>query len=89
MVEVFKTNVKNLDDAEMLIDRIHQAFGSYRANFDLDDCDRILRVECAKGLVKSHALISLLKSFGFHAAILPGDEQLPNAHLREKESQMW
>jgi len=44
MIEVFKTNVKHADHAKILVDQIHTTFADYTANFDLEDCDRILRV---------------------------------------------
>ena len=73
MVEVFKTNVQHRDQAEMLIDQIHQIFVKYKANFDLDDCDRILRVESASEMVHSSPVIELLKYYGFEAEVLPDD----------------
>ena len=74
MVEVFKTNVKERDHANMLIDQIHQNFISYKANFDLQDCDNILRVECKSGNVESTSLIGLLNEFGFKAEVLPDED---------------
>ncbi|MFZ6014130.1 MAG: hypothetical protein ACOYXT_27560 [Bacteroidota bacterium] len=78
MVEVFKTNVTNRDEANMLVNEIHRTFEGYIANFDLDDCDRILRVKCAAGAIKSGSLIRLLKFFGCQAEVLQ-DEILPMA----------
>lgn len=49
MVEVFKTNVEESVHACMLVDQIHKTFKNYKANFDLEDCDKILRVECTTG----------------------------------------
>ena len=74
MIEVFKTDVTERDHANMLIDLIHQSFGAYKANFDLEDCDKILRVKCTTGLVQSSLLIDFLRDFGFHAEVLPDDE---------------
>ncbi|MHA4810799.1 hypothetical protein ACX0G9_22015 [Flavitalea flava] len=73
MVEVFKTNVNNLDHAGWLVDRIHRTFPGYRANFDLDDCDRILRVQCMAGFIQSDFVIGLVRGFGFEASILPDE----------------
>ena len=75
MVEVFKTNVKHRGNAKKLIDQIHKTFHSYKANFDLHDCDNILRVECGTGNVEPSLLIDLLKDFGFHAEVLPDNDQ--------------
>jgi hypothetical protein len=71
MVEVFKTNVKDRGHANRLIELIHSSFADYEANFDLEDCDNILRVKCISESIQSASLISLVKDFGFHAEILP------------------
>lgn len=71
MIEVFKTNVKDRDHANMLVDQIHKTFGDYNANFDLEDCDKILRVKCATGSVQPSLLINLLEDHGFSAEVLP------------------
>jgi hypothetical protein len=73
MIEVFKTNVQNQCEANMLLDRIHKTFVHYSANFDLSDCDRILRVKNSTGAIKSSMLIALLKQVGFEAEILPDE----------------
>lgn len=72
MVEVFKTNVEDPHHAAMLVARIHKTFAGYKANFDLEDCDKILRVKSA-GFVQSHVLIELLHDLGVVAEILPDD----------------
>lgn len=72
-VEVFKTDVQDREHAKRLIDQIHKTFRSYRANFDLDDCDRILRVKSESGTVQASRLIDLLKDSGFHAEVLTDD----------------
>src|SRR6185436_12317587 len=43
-VEVFKTNVADPERAKWLVDQIERNFTNCKVNFDLDDCDRILRV---------------------------------------------
>ena len=77
MIEVFKTNVRDRDHANMLIDQIHKTFVDYKANFDLEDCDNILRVKCTTGIIQSSFLINFLKGFGFNAEILP--DEIPAA----------
>ncbi len=71
MVEVFKTNVEDPHQAIMLLDQIHQNFNDFRANFDLEDCDKILRVKCSNGFIQPLLLINLLQDFGFQAEVLP------------------
>ena len=45
MVEVFKTNVEDAELAQLLIHKLLNYFSFFRVNFDLDDCDKILRVQ--------------------------------------------
>lgn len=45
MVEVFKTNIDKVRLSELIIKRLLRHFPSSCINFDLDDCDYILRVE--------------------------------------------
>ena len=73
MVEVFKTNIEDPLRAKWLVSKIDETFSSYKANFDLDDCDNILRVECCKGLVESKILISFLEKYGCAAEVLKDD----------------
>ncbi len=70
MVEVFKTNVQDRHQAAQLLGQIHKRFTHYRANFDLEDCDHILRVECSSGFINPCLLIELLQGFGFEAQVL-------------------
>ncbi|RAV98997.1 hypothetical protein [Pseudochryseolinea flava] len=70
MVEVFKTNVRYADDAIKLITELHRLFDHYHANFDLSDCDRILRVQCVHHTIDADAIIALIQQRGFHAEVL-------------------
>ena len=45
MVEIFRTNVENKIDAEIVIKYLKINLPHTIINFDLEDCDRILRVE--------------------------------------------
>ena len=44
-IEVFKTNIKKKNDARQIIQKLNSLFPELKVNFDLDDCDKILRVE--------------------------------------------
>ena len=80
MVEVFKTNVVSRGQAALLLQQIHKRFPAYRANFDLQDCDRILRVVSATGVVEVAAVMKLLHDNGFYAEPL-ADDLLPERLL--------
>jgi len=45
VVEIFKTNVQKESDKNYIIAVINTQFPDYKINFDLEDCDKILRVE--------------------------------------------
>lgn len=67
MVEVFKTNVQERA-AATLVAALHWHLPSCRINFDLEDCDRILRVE-GKSVLHG-AVIELLNTYGYDCCIL-------------------
>lgn len=70
MVEVFKTDVRDADQARLLVEVIQKNFDGYRANFDLEDCDRILRVAVSQGAVQVFPLVNFIKEFGYQAEVL-------------------
>ena len=45
MVEVFKTNVQRKAQSKRLLCALAEAFPYFKINFDLSDCDKVLRVE--------------------------------------------
>jgi hypothetical protein len=45
MVEVFKTDVQETEEADQLVALLQEHFPGSRINFDLHDCDKILRIE--------------------------------------------
>lgn len=47
-VLVFKTNVYKKSDAGKIVKLLNKELPNTKANFDLDDCDKILRVESTR-----------------------------------------
>jgi hypothetical protein len=45
MIEVFKTNVYAKSNSQKIIELLYEHFPGCKINFDLDDCDNILRIE--------------------------------------------
>ena len=70
-VEVFKTNVADPERAKWLVAQIERNFPDCKVHFDLDDCDRILRVvfegKSQSDPVAIGLLIDLLKNVGCKA----------------------
>lgn len=72
-VEVFKTNVIKARQARMLIEKIEHELKGHTANFDLEDCDHILRVVNPYEPVAVSAVLALMNAYGYHAEVLPDD----------------
>lgn len=45
IVEIFKTNVDSRKLASKIVTDLNQLYPNYHINFDLEDCDRVLRIE--------------------------------------------
>ncbi len=68
MVEVFKTNVQKKVQANMLVYILSEAFPSFKINFDLSDCDKVLRVEGDK--IEALRIMLLVREKGFKCEVL-------------------
>jgi len=71
MIEVFKTNISNSEEVSRLEVEIQKAFAGYKVNFDLSDCDRILRVVYEAENFCVGNFIYWLKTKGCIAEVLP------------------
>ena len=67
-VEVFKTNVREKHQAMMLVTLLTEQFPLCRINFDLHDCDKILRVE-GEG-IPPYSIIRLVAASGYQCGML-------------------
>ena len=68
MVEVFKTNVQRKTQSKMLLSILSEAFPSFKINFDLSDCDKVLRVEGDH--MEALRIMMLVKEYGFNCEVL-------------------
>ena len=68
MVEVFKTDVQKKAQSKMLLCILSEAFPSFKINFDLSDCDKVLRVE--GDTMEAFRIIMLVKEYGFNCEVL-------------------
>jgi len=71
MIEVFKTNINHKKDAERMLKLLHSALQNHHINFDLEDCDRILRVENRNNTIDIPFIENILEEKGFHCEVLP------------------
>jgi hypothetical protein len=68
MVEVFKTDITCRETAENILRHLQQLFPTAEVNFDLEDCDKILRVKNQYDI--SHLVIDLVNEKGHLCEIL-------------------
>ncbi|MBS1492375.1 MAG: hypothetical protein JST55_02625 [Bacteroidetes bacterium] len=62
MVEVFKTNVEDKIIADKITAELQSMFGG-DINYDLDDCDKILRVESDEVIPEKISEVLICKGF--------------------------
>jgi hypothetical protein len=64
-VEIFKTNVGDFKGAAAIIAYLSKHFPHYQANFDLEDCDRILRIEYLHGDISKKEIEQVVTQHGY------------------------
>ena len=69
-VEIFKTTVTQTAQARLVLDKLQQRFPYYRVNFDLTDCDRILRVETRFGKIDVDTISEIVRSCNHEIELL-------------------
>jgi|TARA_R100000750_G_scaffold42757_1_gene28182 predicted RNA binding protein with dsRBD fold (UPF0201 family) len=67
-IEIFKTNIQQHKDAERIAQKIQSFFPDATISFDLEDCDRILRVMTPNNDLNK--VPELIKQNGFECEVL-------------------
>lgn len=62
-VEVFKTNVEDPAQAAKLVGLLQKHITNSSVNFDLEDCDNVLRIEGPE--VSLPLVVGILKDYGY------------------------
>ena len=68
MVEIFKTNVHEIMHAEEIVDLLNRHFPAFMINFDLHDCDKILRVKGES--IPVNEIVDIVSANGFYCSVL-------------------
>ncbi len=68
MVEVFKTSVQEIKESEKVLEKLCAQFPGHTINFDLEDCDNILRVE--NTIIDCEKIITIMTSLGHQCDVL-------------------
>ena len=69
MIEIYKTNVKTRRQASQIIGLLQNSFSKISINFDLQDWDKVLRVEGIKPADTTKVISDLIR-LGFTCEIL-------------------
>ena len=68
VIEIFKTSVRNKRQSKTVLAELCKCFPALKINFDLDDCDKILRVEGAD--IEAEKIIEVLSSRALQCELL-------------------
>jgi hypothetical protein len=70
-VEVYRTNVTSRSAADWLLGQLYRYFPGWCISFDLEDCDRVLRVESPGVAIPTDFIAALLQENGYGCEPLP------------------
>ena len=66
MIYVFKTSVRTKSQVKKLKPRINELLPSEKWNFDLEDCDKILRIDSEENVVSKIIDLMSIQKFYCH-----------------------
>ena len=69
MVEIFKTNVVSKRLANRVLNYLHANMPAYSFNFDLDDCDRILRAQYLANKFEAAKIIKIAEEHAIEISL--------------------
>ena len=70
MIEVFCTNITCKNQAALILQKLSETFSNCYFNFDLEDCDNILRVESKNRTVNVDSIVNIVRDSGYQISIL-------------------
>jgi hypothetical protein len=68
---VYRTTVASRQEANRLIGQLRRFFPDCCISFDLEDCDRVLRVESPGDSIPTDCITALLQQSGYECEPLP------------------
>ena len=69
MIEVFKTDIQDVAEASIVGLLLKSNYKLKKVSFDLQDCDRILRIESTQ--IDAIQIVDKLTSLGIQCSLLP------------------
>jgi len=70
VVEIFRTNVSHASEANSITRNLRGHFPSCKINFDLDDCDRILRIEGRGCDINITSILEIVKAHHYDIELI-------------------
>ena len=70
MIEVFKTSVQDQVQARIVKQLLLKQNPALEINFDLEDCDKILRIKNAEDIIDISSVFKVLNETGIYAEVL-------------------
>ena len=64
-IEVYRTNIAEEKVAQQLAALLRSSYPAYKVNFDLEDCDHILRIESAGKSIDCQGVNALCSEAGY------------------------
>ncbi|WP_126248832.1 hypothetical protein [Chitinophaga rhizosphaerae] len=68
MIGIFKTNINTQKEKKRVIRALSGEFSATMCTLDLEDCDKVLRVDCPQ--MQEHQVISFVRDLGYQCAVL-------------------
>jgi tRNA G26 N,N-dimethylase Trm1 len=68
MIEIFKTNIQEDTNINSITQKLLKHFPASKIDFDLEDCDKILRIE--SDFFQTNKVIEELNKYGFECEVL-------------------
>lgn len=75
MVQIFKTNVDDQKLADRILKKLRSHIPIHHFNFDLDDCDRILRAENVNTSVEVTHIMKIVTDMHIEISVFEDDQQ--------------
>ena len=70
-VEIFKTNITLPKDAKRIVKALAKAGQGNKVNLDLEDCDKVLRIQNSKGEdINIQQVVNIVKQADFKIEIM-------------------
>lgn len=70
-IEIYRTTVTSRPAAEALLGQLRRLFPGWYISFDLEDCDRVLRVASTGNPIPTDFIAGLLRQSGYLCEPLP------------------